>query len=107
MAAKGSIDLWSPAATQDLRDIWAWFADIASTDTADSLLRELNGTGGLIAKDPLAWRVRNDIMVGVRAVAVHPYMIFYRVEDGAPEIIRVLHERRHFAAILSDANAKM
>jgi hypothetical protein len=40
MAAKGSIDLWSPAAKLDLRDIWARFADIASTDTADSLLRE-------------------------------------------------------------------
>ena len=34
MAAKGSIDLWSPAAKQDLWVIWAWFADIGSTDTA-------------------------------------------------------------------------
>jgi plasmid stabilization system protein ParE len=67
--------LWSPAAKKDLLDIWAWFADIASPDIADNLLREI-GVGGLhISKNPLAWRVHDEIMRDIRAVPVHPYVI--------------------------------
>jgi toxin ParE1/3/4 len=101
--AGARIDIWSPASKQDLRDIWARYADIASPDTADSLLREINAVAALIAKNPLAWRTRDEIMPGIRLVPVHPYIIFFRVVNDTPEITRVLHERRQFAAILSDA----
>ena len=30
---------------------------------------------------------------------VHPYTLFYRVVDGSVEVVRVLHERRDFAAV--------
>jgi len=32
---------------------------------------------------------------------VHPYTIFYRVDDHAVEIVRVLHERRDLARVFS------
>jgi hypothetical protein len=41
-------------------------------------------------------------MKHIRAGPVYPYAILYRVVNDAPEIVRVLHERRHFAAILSE-----
>jgi len=34
--------LWSPAAQQDLTDIWSYFAKLASPEIADALLMELN-----------------------------------------------------------------
>jgi plasmid stabilization system protein ParE len=104
MLPAGRIDLWSPAAKQDLRDIWARFAEIASLDIADNLLREINSAGALIAKNPLAWRTRDEIMPSIRPVPLHPYTILYRVVNEGPEIVRVLHERRHFTAILSNSD---
>jgi len=49
----------------------------------------------------MAWRARDEIMPGLRSILVHPYVIFYRTGDGAIEIVRVLHQRRNIAPILS------
>jgi plasmid stabilization system protein ParE len=50
-------------------------------------------------------RLRLDIMSikgGLRAVAAHPYTIFYRLGDtGGVEIVRVLHEHRDLPAALA------
>lgn len=93
--------LWSPAAQDDLIDIWGYFAKLASPEIADALLYELETTATLIAENPDAWRERNDLMRGIHAVPVHPYTIFYRIIDREPEIVRVLHERRDIVQILS------
>lgn len=93
--------LWSPAAIQDLIDIWAYFVNLASPETADTLVGEISGAAELIAENPQAWRERPDLLPGIRGLPVHPYTIFYRIADGKPEIVRVLHERRDIAAVLS------
>jgi plasmid stabilization system protein ParE len=38
-------------------------------------------------------------MPGLRSVLVHPYTVFYRLNDGAVEIVRILHERRDIARV--------
>jgi plasmid stabilization system protein ParE len=93
--------LWSPAAQQDLIDIWGYFAKLASPEIADALVMELNATANLIVENPHAWRERTELMRGIHAVPVHPYTIFYRIADHSPEIVPVLHERRDTASILS------
>jgi toxin ParE1/3/4 len=40
-------------------------------------------------------------MPGLRSTLVHPYVIFYRIKDETVQIVRVLHGRRNFPAILS------
>lgn len=99
--------LWSPAAQQDLIDIWAYFAELASPEIADALVTEIVLATTLIAENPLGWRERAELMRGIHGVPVHPYMIFYRVVDNLPEIVRVLHERRDSARILSEAADKL
>ena len=47
------------------------------------------------------WRARDEVVPGLRSMLVHPYTIFYRVDDQAVEIVRVLHERRDLARIFS------
>ena len=84
----------SPASEQDLRDIWRHFAEIASVEVAGNLLREIARAADRIADHPLAWRERGDLVPGVRSVPIHPYSIFYRLQDDVVEIVRVLHERR-------------
>jgi len=86
--------LWSPAAERDLHEIWLHFAAIASRDVADHLLRAIGDAVERIAEHPLAWQERAELGTNMRACPVHPYAIFYRIQAGNPEIVRILHERR-------------
>ena len=38
----------------------------------------------------------------MRSVLTRPYTLFYRIADTRVELVRVLHERRDFAAALKD-----
>jgi toxin ParE1/3/4 len=74
---------------------------VASAEIADKLLREIGQAGERLADQALMWRARDEILPGLRSVMIHPYTLFYRVKNGIVEIVRVLHERRDFAAIFS------
>src|SRR5689334_241491 len=97
---RGSEVLWSPRSTRDLIDIWKYFARLGSPEFADALLTDIAAAVDRIAESPLAWQERSDLVRGVRGAPVHPYIIFYRIADGTPEIVRVLHERRNSPALL-------
>jgi toxin ParE1/3/4 len=91
--------LWAPRTEQDLRDVWHYYARVASPDIADRLLREIEQAGERLSEQALMWRARDEVMPGLRSVLVHPYTVFYRVTDGNVEIVRVLHERRNFPEV--------
>jgi plasmid stabilization system protein ParE len=44
---------------------------------------------------------RDDLWRGLRSLRAHPYTVFYRLTNGAVEIVRVLHGRRNFPAIFA------
>src|ERR1700722_18075102 len=95
--------VWSPAAKEDLIKIWRYFARVASPEIADSLLQEINRAAERLTGKPLQWRLRMDIMPGLkgglRSVLVHPYTIFYQLDENDVRVMRVLHERRNFGPI--------
>jgi toxin ParE1/3/4 len=93
--------VWSPKSKNDLRDVWRYYERVASPEIADKLLREISEAGQRLADEALMWRARSEIMPGLRSVLVHPYTVFYRMDDGIVEIVRVLHERRDIARVLS------
>jgi len=99
MPAKHRRVIWAPRAKNDLTVIWRYYARVASVEIADKLLREIDATARGLSDNALRWRTRDEIMRGLRSAVVQPYVIFYRVNDGAVEIVRVLHGRRNFAAI--------
>jgi toxin ParE1/3/4 len=90
-----------PRAKRDLRDVWRYYERVASVEIADKILGEINKAGERLSDQALMWHARDEVLPGLRSVLVHPYTIFYRVNDGVVEIVRVLHERRDFAAIFS------
>jgi toxin ParE1/3/4 len=102
MTAESRRLIWAPAAKADLREIWRYFARVASREVADSLLGDLQQAGERARQRPLAWRARNELMPGLRSILVHPYALFYRVKGDTIEVVRVLHQRRNIAAVLSD-----
>jgi plasmid stabilization system protein ParE len=92
---------WTPAAERDVDAIWRHFVEIASVEVADNVLDELERAARLIVIHPFAWRERPDLAAGVRVLRVQPFLLFYRYDGDAPEIIRVLHERRDVTRLLS------
>jgi toxin ParE1/3/4 len=91
----------APRAKRDLRDVWRYYAHVASPEIADKLLREISQAAQRLADDALRWRARDEVTPGLRSVLVHPYTVFYRPRDDAVEVVRVLHERRNFPAAFS------
>ena len=90
---------WSPEADSDLLDIWAYYARVASPEIADNLLREIDRVGEGIGENPLLSRPRDELVPGLRSVIVRPHVIFFRIKNGAVEVVRVLHGRRDFPAL--------
>ena len=63
----------------------------------DSILRKRFKIGEVIAlieDHPFAGRSRNEVRSGLRSFAASPHIVFYRVVDGAPQIVRVLDGRQ-------------
>jgi toxin ParE1/3/4 len=85
-----------------LRDIWHYFARVGSPEVADELLAEIDQAAQRAGDRPLSGRSRNELVHGLRSTLVHPFTIFYRVQDAGIEVVRILHERRNFAAIFTN-----
>src|SRR3954453_13759000 len=102
--------IWSPAAQQDLIDIWGYFARVASWATADRLVDEIEAAANRLVIDPRMHRIRHDLLPDLpgelRAAPARPYTLFYRMNPQSAhgreeiEILRVLHERRDFSSEL-------
>ncbi len=102
MPAKPRHVAWAPRAKRDLADVWRYYARVASIEVADKLLREIDQAAQRLSSDALRWRARDELMPGLRSALVPPYIVFYRVEDGTVQIVRVLHGRRNLPVILSE-----
>jgi toxin ParE1/3/4 len=102
MAARRRAALWSPEALDDLNNIWDYYARVAGSSTADKLLREIDGVVTTLEEHPFAGRVRDEIRSGLHSFATSLHVVFYRVVDNRPEIVRVLDGRRDIDDIFSD-----
>ncbi len=80
-------------AEEDLLDIWLSIA-LHNEAAADRLLDQIKERWYLLADHPHAGPARDDIASGIRHLVIGEYLTFYRIVDGAVEILRVLHGRR-------------
>jgi len=94
--------IWAPKARRDLIDIWKYFANAASPEIADNLLREINHAVERLREHPFSDRPRNEIAPGLRSILVHPHLIIYRPMETTVEIMRILHERQDYSAAFTE-----
>jgi toxin ParE1/3/4 len=83
MAEKRRKVVWAPKSKQDLREVWRYYARVASPEIADKLLREIAQAGEQLAEHALMWQARDEVLPGLRSILVRPYTVFYRVQDSA------------------------
>lgn len=65
-------------------------------------MREIAAVVATIDDFPLAGRARDEIQAGLRSLVAAPQIVFYRLNNGRPEIVRVLDGRRDIEEIFSD-----
>jgi len=93
--------IWSPEALDDVDRLWDYYAGIAGRATADKVVREVARVVKAIDEFPFAGRVRDEIRVGLRSLAATPHVVFYRLSNDRPEIVRVLDGRQDIEEIFS------
>lgn len=90
----------SPAAEQDLADIWRYTNKQWDREQANRYLLGLKATCAKIAESPRHGQVCDNIRPGYRRREAEQHMIYYRQASDGVAIIRVLHRRmdavRHF-----------
>jgi toxin ParE1/3/4 len=86
--------VWSPEAVADVEQIWDYYEQIAGRHTAEHIARAIDEVIALIEQHPFAGRARDEIRRGFRSLAARPHVVFYRVVNNVPEIIRVLDGRQ-------------
>jgi len=94
MAEARRAALWSPEALDDREKIWNYYISVAGRHTAEKMLREIGEVIALIEDHPFAGRARNEVRPGLRSFAATPHVVFYRVFNETPEIVRVLDGRQ-------------
>jgi toxin ParE1/3/4 len=101
MAASGRTAIWSPEAISDLDAIWSYYERAAGKSTAEKIAREIDRLVATIEAHPLAGRSRDELRPGARSLAAKPHVLFYRVMNGIPEIMRILDGRQDIDEIFA------
>src|SRR3954447_16241251 len=82
--------IWSAEALNDIDQLWDYYARVAGHVTADKVMREVARVVTTIDDFPFAGRARDEIRPGLRSLAANIQIVFYRLKDDRPEIVRVL-----------------
>lgn len=101
MAANRRIRL-SRKAREDIREIWQFTAARWSAKQADGYVTSLDRVFGLIADHPELGVLRREIRPPIRMHRHQAHVIAYRAVPDGIEVIRVLHLRRDWLALLDE-----
>jgi len=85
-------------AEHDLEEIGDFIA-LDNRARALSFVMEIEARFAEIAQQPQQFRLRDEIMPGLRAARHGRYLIFFAVEDAGVVFLRVLHGARDYSRL--------
>ena|ERR1700730_17629867 len=85
--------IWSENANKDLMSIWQYGVEEWSEEIAEKHLFEIEHMCGRLIETPMLGKSRDEIIAGMKSIAVRPHVVFYDLSKGAIEIVRILHQR--------------
>lgn len=94
--------IWSPEAITDLEAIWDYNARAAGSPTTEKLVREIAALVEAIEQHPMIGRARDEVRAGLRSMAASPHVVFYRIDNDVPSIVRVLDGRQDIEDIFGE-----
>jgi toxin ParE1/3/4 len=84
----------SRRAQRDLDEIFPYWAERASVETAERLLDTIEEHVALLGEHPLAGQKCEEIAANVRVFPTGKYLMYYRKARGRVEILHVIHGAR-------------
>lgn len=90
-----------PQAVEDLDEIWLTIA-LDNRRAADRLAERIYRAEDLIAEFPEVGEARPELGAGVRKWTIGKYIMFYRTEGDAINVIRILHGARDLGGLFAD-----
>jgi toxin ParE1/3/4 len=90
---------FTPAAEKDMRTAWRHVAQ-HDVNAADRLFDALDGRAKALKQFPERGVPRDDLSQGMRMLVEGKYLIFYRVEESAVRVLRVLYGPRELEGVL-------
>ena len=81
----------------DLDSIWAFIA-ADNLGAANKLVDRIGLAFEMLAQNPMAGRVRHDLVPNLRSFPVGNYLIFYFPLPDGIEVVRVMHGRQDIDA---------
>ncbi|MBY6058535.1 type II toxin-antitoxin system RelE/ParE family toxin [Leisingera daeponensis] len=91
-----------PAARADLAAIWRYGLETWGEAQADAYADSLFALFDLLADFPGMARERSEFTPPVRIHPTGAHLVIYRLEQGRPDVLRILHARQDLTAFLSD-----
>ncbi len=82
----------SPAAQADLESIWDYTVTRWGETQAEDYTRNIREACEALSTGKMVSRSAEDIRQGYRKVAVGSHVMFFRLQSGVVEIIRILHQ---------------
>lgn len=93
---------WTPAAQQDLAEIFDYIArERLSPSAAARIILDLTEKADMYAAQPLLAAPRPELGDDLRSFVLHRYVVVYRPVHRGIEVIRVFHGSRDIFAIFS------
>ncbi|WP_186198709.1 type II toxin-antitoxin system RelE/ParE family toxin [Burkholderia gladioli] len=84
----------------DLAEIWSYLAEEASEATVDRFVASLHEACQQLLVFPLGCPERRQLAPDLRVLFYGAYSIYYRSDDQAVIVVRVLHGARDLVAIV-------
>ncbi len=83
----------TPAAVQDLEDIWRYTAQRWNVTQAEHYIDRLTACFEALAQAPLSAPACDHIRPGYRRKAIESHVVYFRIGQDMVTVVRILHER--------------
>ncbi len=91
---------FTPAAREDLLQIWLYLQFEADEDFANRFVDQIEEKCINIARSPLGYQLRPELMADLRSFPFKAYIIFYVPTRSGIEVYRVLHSARDIDIVI-------
>ncbi len=94
--------LFTPLATEDLKEIWRYLAENAGNESANKFLQAVKKKCENVAEFPKMGRVRHEYVVNLRSFPFGKYIIFYLPLSDGIEVLRIVYSSRDIVQIFDE-----
>ena len=94
--------LFTPLATEDLREIWVYLAENAGSESANKFLLAVKKKCETVSAFPEMGRVRHEYLVNLRSFPFGNYIIFYLPLENGIAVLRIVHSSRDIQQVFDE-----